>query len=165
MSYRMMMTNAMSVEDEIKRLEFDTRSAKKWAEEGKIEAWVHRYLMTGKWANPAFSAGLKKEKRWWVGPVEIDLAALSPAVGTDSDMEFMVENRKAWVVRTSRMAESFSDPLSLPPLIVEYRNGELSVRDGNTRYAAMQHLGWSRCYVVIWYNSESDFQQHIEFLF
>jgi hypothetical protein len=151
--------------EEITRQELNTRSACKWAEAGKIEAWVHKYLTTGRWANPAFSVGLKRQKRWWVGPLEVKLTDLSPAVGTDPGMEFVVEDEDTWFDRTSRMAESFSDPLSLPPLIVEYRNGELSIRDGNTRYTAMQHLGWSTCWVIIWYNSMSDYQQHAESLF
>jgi hypothetical protein len=50
-------------------------------------------------------------------------------------------------------------------LIAEYRAGELSIRDGNTRYGAMRLLGWTDCWVIVWYNSESDYHQHSEFLF
>jgi len=106
-----------------------------------------------------FSEGLKREKRWWKGPIEVNLTELSPAVGSEPGMEFVVQ-KEHWYVRTSKLAKTFTNPSSLPPLIVEYRAGELSVRDGNTRYGAMSLLGWFKCWVIIWYNSEADFHQH-----
>jgi hypothetical protein len=42
-----MMPNEIRLEQEIRRLEFDTCSAQKWAGEGKIEQWVHKYLLSG----------------------------------------------------------------------------------------------------------------------
>jgi hypothetical protein len=160
------MSSQASLEEEIRFLELDTGSAQKWARDGKIEAWVHSYLLNGKGGrtNPEFSEGLKREKRWWNGPLELNLSDLSPAVGTDPGLEYVVD-KEYWSARTSTMAKSFSNPLSLPPLIVEYRGGQLSVRDGNTRYGAMGFLGWTTCWVIIWYNSESDYCQHNQILF
>lgn len=149
--------------ENMRLLEFDTPSAQRYAREGRIEEWVHRYLTTGGWANPEMSQGLKRDRRWWYGPVELELAALSPAVGTGAGMEYQVsEDYWQWV--TGRVAGLLTDPLSLPPLIVEYRHGELSVRDGNTRYGAVSLVGWSTCWVIIWYNSESDYRQHLSAL-
>jgi hypothetical protein len=150
-----------SIAEEIRQLEFDTCSAQKWAQEGRIEAWVHKYLLSGKGgkSNPEFSEGLKRDKRWWNGPVEVRLTDLSPAVGPDPDMEYVV-SADYWLARTSQMAQSFTNPESLPPLIAVYQAGALSVRDGNTRLGAMKLLGWSKCWVIIWYNSESDYREH-----
>jgi hypothetical protein len=160
-----MTSNTRSIEDEIRRLEFDSLSAVKWAQEGKVEAWVHKYLLSGCGgkSNAEFSAGLKREKRWWNGPVELSLNDLSPVVGTEPGMEYVVDKGN-WYAWTSNLANSFSNSSSLPPLIAEYRAGELSVRDGNTRYGAMRLLGWTKCWVIIWYNSESDYCQHSEIL-
>lgn len=156
-----MMADNASISEEIRQLELDVLSAKKWAKEGFIENWVHKYLLFGKGgkSNPEFSEGLKREKRWWNGPIELNLTDLVPAVGTGPEMEFVV-SEDAWYARTGKLAQSFSNPESLPPLIAEYRAGKLSIRDGNTRYGAMKLLGWSKCWVIIWYNSESDYQQH-----
>lgn len=161
-----MMSNEVSVEEEIMVLELDSISAQKWAKEGKTEEWVHKYLLSGRGgkSNPEFSEGLKREKRWWNGPIELSLTELSPAVEAEPEMEYVVDKDK-WYARTSNLAKSFSSPLTLPPLIAEYRAGELSVRDGNTRYGAMKLLGWLTCWVIIWYNSESDYRQHNEILF
>ena len=161
-----MALNKIRIEDEIRLLELDSRSAKKWAEDGKVEEWVHKYLLSGKGGNsdPEFSEGLKREKRWWNGPSVLSLYDLSLAVGTDPGMEFVVD-KDNWCAWTRRLAKSFSNPAALPPLIAEYRAGELSIRDGNTRYGAMKLLGWNTCWVIIWYNSESDYHRHNEILF
>ena len=160
------MSNEVSIEAEIRLLELDTVSAQKWASEGKLEEWVHKFLLSGKGgkSDPEFSKGLKREKRWWNGPIELRLTDLSPAVGVEPEMEYVID-KDHWSARTSNLAESFSSLLALPPLIVEYRAGELSVRDGNTRYGAMKLLGWPTCWVIIWYNSESDYHQHNEVRF
>jgi len=160
------MLNKETLEEEIRLLELDTHSAQKWAKEGKIEAWVHKYLFSGRGgkSNPEFSKGLKREKRWWNGPIERDLSELSPAVGTELGMEYVVD-KDEWHTRTSKLAGTFSNLLALPPLIAEYRNGELSIRDGNTRYGAMRLLGWATCWVIIWYNSEGDYDEHSKILF
>ncbi|MCP5099419.1 MAG: hypothetical protein GY943_28020 [Chloroflexi bacterium] len=161
-----MTSDKASIEEEIRRLELDTLSAQQWAKEGRIEAWVHKYLLSGKGgqSNPAFSEGLKREKRWWNGLIEVNLTELSPAVGPDPGLEYVVD-KEHWHARTSQLAKSFSDPLLLPPMIAEYRAGELSLRDGNTRYGAMKYLGWTKCWVIVWYNSESDYHQHNKILF
>ncbi|HSQ17988.1 MAG TPA: hypothetical protein VLM83_09835 [Anaerolineales bacterium] len=161
-----MTSNQTSTEDEIRLLELDSLSAQKWAKEGRVEEWVHKYLLSGRGgkSDPEFSEGLKREKRWWNGPVELSLKDLSPAVGTKPGMEYVVD-KDDWYAWTSKLAKSFSNPVSLPPLIVEYRAGELSIRDGNTRYGAMRYLEWPKCWVIIWYNSESDYHRHNEILF
>ena len=127
---------------------FDLPAAQKYAREGKIEDWVHAYLTSGYWANPAFAEGLKLQRRWWIGPVELPLDALSRAVGPEPGMEFP-DDAENWRRRTGAMADSLTDPLSIPPLIVEYRDGELSIRDGNTRHGAMTLKGWTKCWVII----------------
>lgn len=151
----------MNIIEQIQQLELDTTSAQQWGARGEIEAWVHKYLLSGLGgsSNPQFSEGLKRERRWWNGPLELALSDLSPAVGTTPGLEYVVEE-DYWQVRTSKLAETFTTPASLPPLILEYRGGELSIRDGNTRYGAMQRLGWKTCWVVVWYNSEADYLSH-----
>jgi hypothetical protein len=138
---------------------FDVQTVQQFAREGKLEEWVHTYLNAGHWANPGFSDGLKLQERWWIGPIEMELTALSRAVGPEAGMEYQVD-KDSWHRRIDKMAQSMTDPLAIPPLIVEYRSGELSVRDGNTRHGAMSLRGWSACWVLIWYNSEEDYLHH-----
>ena len=160
------MSGGTDPEEKVRQLGFDLLSARQWAAQDRVEAWVHCYLCSGLGGrtDPEFSAGLKAAARWWNGPLELPLSALSPAVGIQPGMEYVVD-REYWEKRTEHMARTLSSLERLPPLIAEYRAGELSVRDGNTRHAAMQRLGWQTCWVIIWYNSESDYCQHYEILF
>jgi hypothetical protein len=138
---------------------FNTASAQEYARQGRLEAWVHRYLREGWWRNEEFSEGLKRQPRWWRGPLRLRLTALVRAVGPEPEREYPVE-AQAWDRLTVRYASGFTTPEALPPLIVECRSGELSVRDGNTRLGAMERLGWQGSWAIIWYSSEADYQAH-----
>lgn len=155
------MSNERASEEKIRQMGFDVASALKRAKRGEIEAWVHEYLLSGSGGstNRQFSDGLKLEKRWWYGPVALPLSDLTRAVGTEPDREYVVD-ADYWKKITSRMAASFTDLRAFPPVVVEYRDGELSVRDGNTRLGAMELLGWETCWAVIWFNSEEEYLQH-----
>ena len=101
----------MNEEEKIRQLGLDGRSAQKWAAEGQIEAWVHKYLCSGLGGptNKPFSDGLKLEQRWWNGPLEFPLDVLHPAVGTSPDMEYVV-TEAYWEARTGEMAPTFTEP-------------------------------------------------------
>ena len=81
------MTSEASLEEDIRLQELDTLTALNWAKEGKIEAWVHKYLLSGSGgsSNPAFSDGLKRGKRWWIGPIYLNLTDLSQPLEPTQD--------------------------------------------------------------------------------
>ena len=151
------------IDNEIIELGLDVRSALEYSKEDRIEEWVHKYCTTGKWANHGLSKGLKLIKRWWNGPLEIDILSLVRKVGPEQDRSYQV-TKEYWDNRISMMSGSFKDLLSIPPLIAEYVEGELKLADGNTRCGTMEYLGWNKCWVIIWYNSEKDFIEHSKFL-
>lgn len=138
---------------------FDVPTALDHAQRGALEVWLHAYLLAGDWANPALSDGLKSQRRWWIGPLEMSLNALARSLGPEQEMEYQVTQAN-WDERTGRIAASLADPLTVPPLLVEYRSGKLSVRDGNHRHGAMARKGWSTAWVIIWYNSEEEYRTH-----
>ncbi len=137
--------------------EFSTAAALKHAHSGRLEPWLYTYLETGAWANPGLAQGLQQQPRWWLGPLELPLAQLQRACGPEPEMEYRV-SPASWEKRVTRIAASLREPLAVAPLIVEYRAGHLSVRDGNHRYGAMQRVGWTRAWVIIWHNSPADFE-------
>lgn len=144
-------------------MEYNLISAQEAAVKGELEAWVHAYLVGGSWLNPGLSAGLKLQQRWWRGPLELPLSVLQRAGGPEVAMEYRLD-ATSWAARTAVMAYTFTDLKFLPPLIVEYRQGHLSVRDGNHRHEAIRLKGWATAWVVIWYNSYEDFLEHAECL-
>jgi hypothetical protein len=75
---------------------------------------VHAYLSSGGWADPAFVAGLRRERP---------------------------QDPARWEAKVAAMADEIADPLALPPFITEYRDGDLSLRDGNHRHEALRRRG------------------------
>lgn len=136
------------------RAAFDIAIVSAAADAGRLEGWVHGFLAAGPSANPELSAGLRRAERFWIGPVLLPLDQLQPCCGPG--LEFPVPLHE-WERRISRMAASLGDPKTVPPLIVEWRSGRLSIRDGNHRHAAMRSRGWSGAWAVVWQNSAEDF--------
>ena len=62
----------------------------------------------------------------------------------------------SWKQRISEIAANFNTLEAFPPLIVEYRSGELFVSDGNHRLGAFVTIGIPACWVIVWYPDESE---------
>lgn len=163
--YEEFITNKLKIDldKEMKELGFDVSSALEFSKKGRIEEWVHKYCTAGSWDNPELSKGLKLIKRWWNGPVEIEISGIKRSVGPEPGKNYEV-SEEYWTKRIALMSESFNDPLTIPPLIVEYKHGELHLADGNTRCGTMEYLGWKKFWVIIWYNSEKDHVDHSKYL-
>jgi hypothetical protein len=140
-------------------LQFNLETARRFAQAGRIEEWIHAYLGAGAWANAGLSDGLKLQRRWWRGPCEMLLDQMVRMCGPEPDMMYRVDEA-GWIDRTGRYARSLTDAAALPPLLVEYRDGVLRISDGNHRHEAMRIRGWHMCWVLIWYNSAEDYWRH-----
>ncbi len=136
-------------------LAFDMASCLAAAEAGHLEDWIHGYLAGGPWANAGLSTGLRLQERWWMGPFLLRLDALERCCGPEPEMEFRVEI-EGWQRKVSGMANRLTDPMQLPPLIVQWRSGHFSVRDGNHRHAAAGLAGWAACWAVVWYDDPAN---------
>lgn len=134
---------------------FDLASCLEAANRGRVDAWVDAYLAGGPWANEGLRQGLHRAPRYWLGPLKVPLASLERCCGPEETMEFPVP-AGAWEERITRYARNLSTPEALPPLIVEWRSGTLSVRDGNHRLGAMHRAGWTHGWIIVWCNSLAD---------
>jgi len=148
-------------------MRFDTRTAMEYAQQGRLEEWIHAYLNTGCWRNYGLSEGLKRQQRWWRGPVELPLSTLTRCVGTEENMEYHVSH-EYWERRMANLIASIrssgANVLDMPPLIANYdpnlaTPAHLSIRDGNHRLGAYERLGWPSAWILIWYNSEAQYNQ------
>lgn len=138
---------------------FSVGEAQKYANKGLLEEWVHEFLMTaGK--NPEFSEGLKLQKRYWTGPLEMDLDRIERCCGPEESMEYRVD---AGCFRSyvDEMAKSLNKGWESPPLLVQYVGGRLSVRDGNHRYEALKKCGIKRYWVILWFADLDDYKQGV----
>jgi hypothetical protein len=126
-----------------------------------VESWVHTFLL-GEGRNKALSDGLKKQKRFWVGPKEIELSLLPRITGPEAHMEYVVD-AKGFDEKTKRMLADLKSGWKPAPLIAEYRDRVLSLRDGNHRREALELAGFKTYSTVIWFNSEEDFKKYKNF--
>jgi hypothetical protein len=140
---------------------FNVQSARIHAQQNNLEAWVYTYLVARPWANHGLSDGLKKERRWWRGPFEVPLEDVIRCCGPETEMEYHIDPAW-WEKRTTDLAASFTKLENIPPLIVEYRAGLLSIRDGNHRHEAIRRKGWQTCWIIVWYNSQADYEADAE---
>ena len=125
------------------------------AHTGNLQNWVLEYLSNGYWANLGLRDGLLLHKRYWMGPLSIELSKLERCCGPEPEMTYHVP-RDIWNKRIENIAADLRDAESLPPLIVEWHERRLIVRDGSHRHAAMTSKGWKSCFAVVWCNSEKD---------
>lgn len=136
---------------------FSPVEAIEYAEKGLIEEWIHSFLLS-EGNNKGLSQGLKKEKRYWIGPEEISLERLKRCCGPEEDMEFKVPEAN-WNKKVGRMSLSLNEGWEPPPLIVEFRENELSIRDGNHRYEALKVEKYFHYWTIIWCNKKEDFMK------
>lgn len=126
--------------------------------EGHIDSWVDAFLL-GPGNNEALAVGLKKAKRYWLGPLRIRVALLERCCGPESHMEYM-EDAGLWQERLVGFRETLASGGEFPPLIAEYRDGKLSVRDGNHRLGAIEAEGHESTWALVWHNSKADLERH-----
>jgi len=112
----------------------DVHSARQAAEKGRLEEWVHAYLS---------------------GPLRLPLVAVTRVCGPEPDLEYP-QAPVRWEAKVAAMAAEISDPLALPPFITEYRDGTLSLRDGNHRHEALRRRGVTEFWAIVWCNSAAD---------
>lgn len=125
------------------------------ARAGKLQNWVLYCLASGYWANLGLRDGLLLHKRYWIGPLSIELSKLERCCGPEPEMTYHVP-RDIWDKRIESIAATLHDAESLPPLIVEWQWGRLVICDGSHRHGAMTYKGWHSYFAVIWFNSEGD---------
>ena len=128
------------------------------AEQSQLESWILTYL-EGPANNRPFADGWRREQRYWHGPLELHLRALTRVCGPEPEMAYQV-TLDAWRNHTSKIARSFRSLTDFPPLIVEYTDDKLLISDGNHRHHVFNTLGLEMCWVILWYPTVDDYEAH-----
>ncbi len=136
-------------------------SAKAFAKEGKLEEWVHRYLLSDG-GNRDFSDGLKLFDRYFLGPMELPLALFERCCGPEENMRYRVD--AAWFERhVSELAEVIRRNPDMPPLIVHFLNDQgtwkFELNDGNHRFEAYRRMGYESMQFIVWITEESELRE------
>ena len=73
-------------------------SAKEYSAAGKLEEWVHTYLLSDG-NNKEFSDGLRLFDRFFIGPVKMPLKLFTRCCGPEENMKYRVTSKKRRICR------------------------------------------------------------------
>ena len=135
-------------------------SAIGYARNGKLEEWVHAYLLSDG-HNKEFSDGLKLFDRYFLGPVKMPLALFERCCGPEEDKKWVIPGdnfeKKVKELEAVILAEK-----DMPPLIVHYVDGGFELNDGNHRHEAYSRLGIEEYYVIVWITEKEEYAEFME---
>lgn len=136
---------------------FTSKEAKEYAQEGKLEEWIHLFLCN-EGNNIPFSEGLKLEKRTYFGPLKMPLSIFTRCCGPEDNMKYKI-NEAGFLWRVSEICKRINNGWDMPPLIINYSKGVFELNDGNHRYQAMLDCGIKDTKVIIWTTGDEDKHQ------
>jgi hypothetical protein len=126
----------------------------------ETEKWIHAFLSQPEpHGNIGLRDGLKLQKRYWIGPVEVDFNKLIQGCGPDPSFPFF-ENEKNWQITIRKFIKKLKKGELPPPLITEFRSDLLYIADGNHRFAALKENGYKSYWCFIWFNSKDEFNKY-----
>lgn len=141
-------------------------SAQDYAKNGKIEDWVHSYLLSDV-NNIELSDGLKLLERFFLGPIKMPLSLFSRCCGPEENMKWKV-NAEWFEKHVARLENVIKIENDLPPLIAHYIDEGFELNDGNHRLEAYSRLGIKEIYVIIWITEKHEYElflsKHSEYL-
>ena len=103
--------------------DFSVTEALEYSKKGLLEDWIHEFLTSGG-KNEGLSIGLKKKKRFFVGPIRIDLAKLTRICGPEKNMKYH-ESEERWERKIKIILSGLKMGWKMPPLIVRYKKRKL----------------------------------------
>ena len=131
-------------------------SAKEFAEAGKLEDWVHSFLLSDG-HNKAFSDGLKLFPRYYLGPLTMPLSLFSRCCGPEDDMKYQV-NAEWFEKRVQSLKKILQSNDDMPPLIVHFVDHNFELCDGNHRFEALTQLGVKEYPVIVWITEKDEYE-------
>ena len=129
-------------------------SAKEFAQAGRLEEWVHRYLHA-EGDNVPFSDGLKKVPRSFFGLTEMPVALFTRICGPEEGMRWPVD-AGGFERIVNELVDALRSGRDVPPMIIKYEANEFELNDGNHRHEACIRAGISVFPTIIWITEEAD---------
>lgn len=129
-------------------------TARAFAAEGRLEEWIHAYLLTDGHNKP-FSDGLKLDKRFYIGPLEMPLALFTRCCGPEDTMQWQV-HPEAFERHVAALEAAVREGADIPPLIVQFSEGHFTLNDGNHRFEAFHRAGVETYAVILWGTGQAD---------
>lgn len=135
-------------------------SAKEFSEAGKLEDWVHLFLLSDG-HNKAFSDGLKLFDRYYLGPFTMPLSLLSRCCGPEENIKYRV-NAEWFEKRVQSLKKTLQSNDDMPPLIVHFVDHGFELCDGNHRFEALTRLGVKEYPVIVWMTEKEEYDEFMK---
>jgi hypothetical protein len=140
--------------------QFSLATAFEAAEQDRLARWVGDFLASRGSDNATLAAGLAQERTWWLGPLRVPLSELTQLAGPEDEDVLCPVEPDEWEEDVDAMEESIEQGWEPPPLLAEFRDGQLLVQDGNHRYEALERAGESHTWVLIWFTDETERERY-----
>lgn len=138
----------------------DIESAREYNNNELLEEWLHTYLLFER-KNKAFSDGLYKEKRYYLGPIAMPLKLLKRSSGPEADMKWQVD-AEVFEARVSDWQDKIRTNKFLPPVIVSYTDGGFEINCNSPLFEALIREKVTYFPVIVWSTKECDYKEFLE---
>lgn len=105
--------------------------------------------------------GLLLEKRYFHGPVAFKVIHLSRCCGPEASMQYRT-NAADFTTRVNGIIERIHAGWEMPPVLVNYCDGHLSISDGNHRHEAYTRMNKERIPVLFWMTGKDTYKEFLE---
>lgn len=120
---------------------------------GELQGWVLKYLASDAQGDRALRDEVTARKRYWIGPKLARIRSISRDPGRSVPAR-QVPTAVSWWLEGPDNALALE---RIPPVLAEWREGRLFLREGEERLDALMLRGWHHSYVVAWCNTREDF--------
>ncbi len=131
-------------------------------ESSNIVDWVDDYLRWVGW-NKELADWLLMAKRYWLWPTIISLNKLQRTCWPEKEMEYQL-TEQSFHETVQRVKWYIEQWKKMEPLLCQFNNMSLWIRDGNHRHEALNQLALQKYWVLIRTDTELEYQQLIQFL-
>jgi hypothetical protein len=128
--------------------DFSVDSARRAERRGRLDAWVAAFLRSPGSDNAALADQLIMSRSSWCGPLRLPFADLQRLAGPP-DQPTLTRLGDDDLETVEDMRDSIGEGWEVPPLIVSYRDSELSVEDGNHRIESLRRTGLADYWAVV----------------
>jgi hypothetical protein len=134
---------------------FDLASARAAAAREETALWVGDFLASAGSNNATLAAALAQRRHWWLGPIRVPLDDLVRLAGPERNALVPVPPGR-WQDDVGEMEDSLDDGWEPPPLLAEYRDGQLLLQDGNHRSEALERADARTAWVLVYFDDPAE---------
>lgn len=134
---------------------FSLASAFEASGRDELALWVGDFLASRGSDNATLAAGLATRPHWWLGPLRVPVSEFVRLAGPEADVTCPIEP-EIWEDDVEEMEESLEEGWEPPPVLAEYRKGDLLLQDGNHRFEALARAGEKDVWALIWFDDPDE---------